>query len=330
MRRLVGFAVALALLACLPAQAHEVRPAFLELREIQPGTWQADWRVPARGEMRLRLDPRLPAACANVAPPIASMIGGMNVQRWQMRCEGELAGQEIAIEGLKRTMTDAIVRIVPLSGAEETARLVPAMPAFTVSGSATLGTVARTYVVLGIEHILLGIDHLLFVLALVLIVPGFGPLVKAITAFTVAHSITLAAATLGWVTVPVPPVEAVIALSIVFLAMEIVHSRQGRFGLAFRKTWLVAFVFGLLHGFGFASALSEVGLPSDAIPAALLFFNVGVELGQLAFIAVALPVLAMARRLPLAGREWAWRVPVYAIGAVAGFWVIERVAGFWT
>jgi hydrogenase/urease accessory protein HupE len=186
--------------------------------------------------------------------------------------------------------------------------------------------------VLGVEHILLGIDHLLFVLALCLLVKGTARLVATVTAFTVAHSLTLAGATLGFVHVPGPPVEAGIALSIVFVAAEIVHSRQGRRGLTERFPWIVAFTFGLLHGLGFASALSEVGLPQTAIPIALLFFNVGVEIGQLFFIASVFAVIALARqvtqRIGATKPAWTWRVPAYAIGSVSAFWVIQRLSVF--
>jgi hydrogenase/urease accessory protein HupE len=191
----------------------------------------------------------------------------------------------------------------------------------------------QTYTLLGIGHILLGFDHLLFVLALLLLVDGTRRLIMTITAFTIAHSITLVFATLGFVSVPGPPVEAMIALSIVFVASEIIHGRQGRPGLTQRYPWVVAFAFGLLHGLGFAGALAEVGLPQASIPLALLFFNVGVEIGQLLFIAAVLLLLALGRRvLAMTGRHeppgWLWRLPPYAIGGMASYWVFERVAGF--
>ena len=185
---------------------------------------------------------------------------------------------------------------------------------------------AWAYGVLGVEHILFGFDHLVFVFALLLVVTNYWKLLQAVTSFTVAHSITLAAATLGWVNVPQSPVEAVIALSILFVAAEIVHWRQGRPGITRERPWLVAFVFGLLHGFGFAGALSEIGLPEHAIPLSLLFFNLGVEAGQLMFIAAVFLVWAVFRKVPWP--QWVWRVPVYAIGGLAGFWTIERIAGF--
>jgi hydrogenase/urease accessory protein HupE len=192
--------------------------------------------------------------------------------------------------------------------------------------------VARTYLLLGTEHILGGVDHLLFVLALLILVKGTRRLVWTVTAFTVAHSLTLAGATLGFVHVPGAPVEAAIALSIVFVAAEIIHGREGKVGLTERFPWVVAFTFGLLHGFGFASALSEVGLPQAAIPVALLFFNVGVETGQLLFIASVFALIAasqrVARRFDVAPPAWAWRLPPYAIGSIASFWIIQRIAAF--
>jgi len=213
-----------------------------------------------------------------------------------------------------------------MDGTEQVVRLTPSEDAFTVTDAESWQQVAEAYTELGVEHILLGIDHLLFVLALLLIVSGWGKLVATVTAFTLAHSLTLAAATLGWVSVPQSPVEAVIALSILFVAAEIVHWRQGRPGITRRKPWLVAFTFGLLHGFGFAGALTEIGLPEHAIPLALLFFNLGVEAGQLIFIGAVFLAWAVLRKVPWP--EWAWRVPVYGIGGMAAFWTIERISGF--
>ena len=195
-----------------------------------------------------------------------------------------LAGQTMAIDGIAGGVTDVIVRIERMDGTSQVEHLLPQRPEFVIQGTTGNWQVAGSYLVLGIEHILGGIDHLLFVLALLLIVRGARRIILTITAFTVAHSITLVAATLGWVTVPGPPVEAIIALSIVFVAAEAVHGLQGRPGLTARAAWVVAFSFGLLHGFGFAGALAEVGLPQKAIPVALLMFNVGVEIGQLLFV----------------------------------------------
>ena len=182
---------------------------------------------------------------------------------------------------------------------------------------------------LGIEHILLGIDHLLFVLGLLLIVRGFGLLLKTITAFTVAHSVTLAMATLGFVNVPQAPVEAVIALSILFLASELAKQQKGNPGMTSRYPWVVALSFGLLHGFGFAGALSEVGLPQTDIPLALLFFNVGVEVGQLMFVAIVLMIFWVIQKLKFRWPAWTKQVPAYAIGSLAAFWFIQRTVSFW-
>ena len=215
-----------------------------------------------------------------------------------------------------------------LDGSTQVTRVVPANPSFIVEVAPGNLAVAGTYLRLGIEHILLGVDHLLFVLALMMIVSSWRQLIGTISAFTVAHSITLAAATLGVVHVPAAPVEACIALSIVFVAAEIVHQRQGRPGLAARRPWVVAFAFGLLHGFGFAGALSEVGLPQAAIPLALLFFNLGVELGQLLFVVVVAAVLSVARRVPLERHRWAELLPPYAIGTTAMFWLMQRLIAF--
>ena len=224
------------------------------------------------------------------------------VQTWRLSATEPLAGQEVRIDGLASTMTDALVRIEFIDGGDWVERLTPGAPEATIPARQDGWAVAATYLKLGVEHIMLGIDHLLFVLALILIAPNTRQLVLAITAFTVAHSITLAAATLGFVNVPPPPIEAAIALSIAFVAAEIVRAREGEAGIAARAPWVVAFAFGLLHGFGFAGALSEIGLPADHIPLALLFFNVGVEIGQLLFVAI---VLALAALFRLARRQLA-------------------------
>ncbi len=222
------------------------------------------------------------------------------------------------------------MRLERLDGTTQVELLAPKAPSFVVAATQGWLGIAATYLRLGVEHILLGIDHLLFVLALLILVDGRRRLIGTVTAFTAAHSLTLAAATLGFVHVPQSPVEAIIALSIVFVAGEIAHAHQGRPGLTQRYPWVVAFTFGLLHGFGFAGALTEVGLPEQAIPLALLFFNVGVEVGQLLFIAVALGLGALAARIPMSRPAWAWKVPAYGIGTVATFWTIQRVVGFWS
>lgn len=309
------------------AQAHEVRPAYLELKEVGADTYELLWKVPARGEdRRFGLHLRVPGHCRPASPAKQVFTGGAHVERSRIVCPGGLAGGEIRIEGLAATLTDALVRIAWADGASQVARLTPDAASMRVAAAPSGATVARTYLALGIEHILLGVDHLLFVLALLLVVKGGRRLVATVTAFTVAHSITLALASLGLVHVPAAPVEAVIALSIVFVAAEIVHARQGREGLAARAPWVVAFAFGLLHGFGFAGALAEIGLPQGHIPLALLLFNVGVELGQLLFIATALGAAAVIGHARVRLPHWAGLVPPYAIGSVAMLWVIQRIA----
>jgi len=235
-------------------------------------------------------------------------------------------------------LTDVLVRIENLDSTTQVTRVTPSSPSFVVAAAPGALEVCRTYLVLGVEHILFGIDHLLFVLALLVLVKGWRKLVGTITAFTIAHSITLAAATLGFVHVPSKPVEATIALSIVFVACEIVHRRQGRSGLTEMWPWVIAFSFGLLHGLGFAGALREVGLPQNAIPLALFFFNVGVEVGQLLFIGLVMAVITLAvhaarkfsRRnvAPQTSFAWCENISAYAIGGVAAFWLIERTLTF--
>lgn len=310
-------------------RAHEVRPAYLELKQTTADTFDVLWKVPAMGDnLRLGLYVRFPETCELDAEPTGMFVGDAYVERSSVREPDALVGSVIHIDGLQTTLTDVLVRIERLDGSTQVARLMPESPSLQVVESPGAWQVAWTYLVLGVEHILLGFDHLLFVLALVLLVKDWKQLVGTITSFTVAHSITLALATLGFVHVPGPPVEASIALSIVFVAAEIIRSRQGNPGLTERAPWVISFLFGLLHGLGFAGALSEVGLPQQAIPLALLFFNVGVELGQLAFVAVTIAVMFAARRVPLRVPEATWRLGPYAIGTLAMFWVIERTTGF--
>jgi hydrogenase/urease accessory protein HupE len=312
------------------APADVFRPAYLELREVGDGRYDVLWKVPALGDgARLRASVRLPHDVQVTTEPRGVLAGGAWVERWQIRRAGGLVGQTVRIEGLLGGVSDVLVRVERQDGTSQVERLLPERASFHVAALAGAGEVAWSYLVLGVEHILRGVDHLLFVLALLLIVHGGRRILATVTAFTVAHSLSLGAATLGWVRVPGPPVEAIIALSIVFVAGEAVHGLRGRPGLTARAPWLVAFSFGLLHGLGFAGALAELGLPQKAIPLALLTFNVGVELGQIAFVAAVLALRALARRLPSWLPAWAPWAPPYAIGAVAMSWVLERVAAFW-
>ena len=313
----------------VPSAAHESRPAYLQVHETQPGQYEVLWKRPALGDLTLALAPIWPSDCRDLAPRSAQVVPGALVERKLIDCgEPGLVGGRIEIDGLVNTLTDVLVRLEFIDGTVQTDIVKPASPWMDVRGPRSFMAVAAGYLVMGVEHILLGIDHLLFVLGLVLIVRGIGALVKTITAFTVAHSVTLALATLGFVYVPQAPVEAVIALSIVFLASELARRHRGEFGLTARYPWLVAFTFGLLHGFGFAGALAEVGLPPADIPLALLTFNIGVEAGQLLFVAGVLGLLWIGRRIVASPPQWLQATPAYAIGSLAAFWLIERVAAF--
>ena len=312
-----------------PAAAHEVRPGYLEISEVGDGRYDVLFKTPSRGGLRLRLQAILPESCSPTTPVSARLTRDALFERWTVRCESSLAGETIAIGGLNALLTDVLVRIQPLEGSTVTVRVRPGSSSFVVPRDPAIWQIAVTYLLLGVEHIVGGIDHLLFVLALILIVSARWVLFQTVTAFTVAHSLTLAAASLGYVGMPGAPVEAVIALSIVFLASELARDRMGQPGLTSKHPWLVAFTFGLLHGFGFAGALSEIGLPERQIPVALLLFNIGVELGQLVFVAGVLAVLAFSRFIRVPQPVWGWRVPTYSIGCLASFWAIERVAAFW-
>ncbi|ASY71571.1 hypothetical protein N181_30205 [Sinorhizobium fredii USDA 205] len=325
--RCLAAAWLLLLLFSVPsAMAHEVRPAYLELHEERPNEFSVLWKVPMQGEMQLGLKPQFSGETRS-SMPISRTVGGAAIESWTLNAQG-LRGQTLTIGGLEATMTDVLARIEYMDGTTWTRRFTPRDPAAVIPVGDTATNVAGLYLKLGIEHILFGIDHLLFVLALLMLTRGRMLLVKTVTAFTVAHSLTLALATLGLFHVPQAPVEAVIALSIVFVAVEIVRRQQGRVGVAARAPWIVAFSFGLLHGFGFAGALSEVGLPAGHIPLALLFFNLGVEAGQLIFVAAVMALLVAARRVVLTPPVWALRVPAYSIGTLAMFWTIQRIAMF--
>ena len=320
-------------LACLAvsalASADVFRPAYLELRELGGDRYDVLLKVPAQGnDARLSIEVRFPAGTVEAEPRRGEFLADSHVQRWRIERPGGLVGTSIEIFGRAAGVTDVLARVERLDGTSQVESLPPGRASFVVKPSLGLAQTAVTYLVLGVEHILGGVDHLLFVLSLLLIVRGFRRIAVTITAFTLAHSLTLAAATLGFVHVPGPPVEASIALSIVFVAAEVARGLRGAPGLTARAPWLVAFTFGLLHGFGFASALAAVGLPQKAIPLALFTFNVGVELGQLLFVGAVVTVVALgARRLARLPRWSAW-MPPYAIGTVAMFWVAERIAAF--
>ncbi len=308
--------------------AHELRPGYLAIEETAPETFKVLWKVPALGDRRLAIYAQLPTSCRTTGEPVRDIEAGAFNERWSVTCDPGLKGQTIRVEGLEATMTDVLARIAYLDGSVEIARLTPEAPGFVVKGRQGAGEVAATYFRLGVDHILSGYDHLLFVFALILLIRNRWMLLKTITAFTIAHSITLAGATLGLFSLPQRPVEAAIALSIVFLAVELAKAQPGQLRVSERFPWLVAFAFGLLHGFGFAGALKETGLPQSDVPLALLTFNLGVEAGQLMFVAVVLLAfrafaLLQTRPLPILRP-----LAAYGIGTVSMFWLFTRLAGF--
>ena len=313
------------------ALAHDARPAYLQIEEIAPGRYQVLWRTPVLSGMRLPVALRLPDAMRGVAELAVRELSDSLVERRLVEADPrELEGARIEFPGLEATITDVLVRVALLDGTSRTTLVRPSRPWVELGAAQGRMSVAGAYLVHGVEHILFGFDHLLFVLALILIVRSTRVLIGTITAFTLAHSVTLALATLGVLRVPGPPVEAAIALSILLLASEILRMRRGEPSLTARWPWLVAFCFGLLHGFGFAGALTAVGLPPGEVPLALFAFNAGVELGQLAFIAVVLGAIALARRarVPAEVARHALPVTAHAIGILAAFWFFERLAAF--
>ena len=311
------------------AHADEIRPALLDIKEQNTGLYAVTWKVPFSGDQVLNISAKLPESFVLVGSPVIEDLSGSRIERASYKSNGiPLSGQKIVIEGLTYAQTDVLMLVQMQDGTQHSAILRPASPEFTIPLRASKWQIASDYWRLGTVHILEGVDHLLFVLALMLIVTDFRSLLRAVTAFTIAHSISLALATLGVVNMPAAPTEAIIALSIVFLAVEIVHKRNGQVGLTERAPWLVAFGFGLFHGLGFAGALSEIGVPQNEVPLALLMFNVGVETGQLLFIAAVLGLMAVLRRLPFSAPQGAWRVLPYCIGGLAAFWTIQRVLSF--
>ena len=308
-----------------PAAAHELRPAYLELAERAPGHFSVLWKVPAAGDRRLGLYLRLPETCRNITEPLGAVENASYFERWKVSCDGGLKGQTITIDGLRSTLTDALARISWADGSVEVERLTPEQPSLVLRGAQTVWEVARTYFMLGVEHILGGFDHLLFVLALMLLIRDPWTLVKTITAFTLAHSITLSGAALGYLSLPQAPVEVVIALSIAFVARELILMKPGERRLSEAYPWLVSFSFGLLHGFGFAGALKDIGLPQADVPLALLNFNLGVEAGQLVFVAAVLILYRAAMALTRIPFPPLRTTMAYGIGAAATFWLLTRL-----
>ena len=309
--------------------AHELQPSSLELRQLTPERYEVIWRAPIYYGKAHPARLQLPEQWQTVGEPTIKQLSDSALHRRVVSVpNGAIDGGVIRFLGLEATITDVFIRFIWLDGTQTTAIARPNRPWVEIVAQRSAWQVAWDYTVLGVDHILSGFDHLTFVLALLLIVSGARRLLVTVTSFTLAHSITLAAATLGVMWVPGPPVEATIALSILFLASELVKVNRGQTSLTARYPWVVAFTFGLLHGFGFAGALGDVGLPQNEIPLALLMFNVGVELGQLLFIAAVLALLAVVRKVRTEWPDWAHQLPAYGIGSIAAFWFIERINRF--
>jgi hydrogenase/urease accessory protein HupE len=326
-RRLILLFVALSLSFNL--QAHEIRPALLNIVEREAGVFDITWKVPSVNGMVLSIRPMLPASLKAVGPSNNTKLPGTIIEYATYQLAGEsITGEKIFIDGLSTVQIDVLVQIYFLDGTSHSALLQPSSPEYIIPEPGTKVTISWAYLRMGVQHILSGIDHLLFVLALLIIVPHRWKLFKTITAFTVAHSITLGLAVLGLVNIPPAPTEAIIALSIVFLAVEIIHVKQGKYSLTESYPWIVAMIFGLFHGLGFAGALTQIGLPANEIPLALLMFNVGVEIGQVMFILAVLLVMAGLNKVKVSWPVWSWKVLPYAIGSIASFWVVQRTISF--
>jgi hydrogenase/urease accessory protein HupE len=305
--------------------ADEIRPAYLELREVVPGEFDVLWQTPMVGETRLALEPEFSGEALPLSPVTTQAVAGNAIQTWRLRAPA-LRGQTLRIRGLEKTVTDVLTRVQFLDGTVAINVLQPSAPALVVPERQSALALSRNYILYGIQHIWFGVDHLLFVLGLLLIVGDRWTLVKTITSFTVAHSITLAVATLGFAHAPVEPLNAAIALSILFLGPEIARIWRGETSLTIRRPWLVAFIFGLLHGFGFAGALSGAGLPRPDLALALLTFNIGVEIGQIAFVLLVVALERSFRQLEIRWPPWLARAPGYMIGSAGAFWTIQRTA----
>lgn len=316
--------------------SHAFEPGYLEIVPFENEQWQVTWRKPQVSGRAMEIDAVLPKGCNPRRGAKSRFDGRAYVSGWITRCEPPIWEGEVFVDGLESTATDVLVRFVPEHGVTATTlRLTPDAPAASLPAAQTAWTILLSYTTLGVDHILGGIDHLLFVFALLLLIPDRRKLIWAITAFTVSHSITLALSTLGWLSLPTPPVEAVIALSIAFLAVEIVSKNKSHETMMQRHPWLVAFAFGLLHGLGFASALQEIGLPQTEIPLALLAFNLGIEAGQLLFVAcfvVTALIIGKAKKSKMFPDsmfgEAGTTLAGYMIGSVAAYWTIERVTAF--
>lgn len=316
-------AVLALLLAFGPARADELKPGYLELTQTAPLDWKLTWKAPQKAGLIGVASPKLPDDCT-FKETRRAMDGVALRSEGEVHCKKPLAGRAIGLAGLENTISDVLVRVAPMGEPVQASRLTPTDTMTEVKARADAWNVARTYLALGVQHILTGYDHLLFVVSLVLLLRGGWRIIKTVTAFTLAHSITLAGAALGYFSLPQAPVESVIALSIIFLAVEIAKARPGQFRLSEQYPWAVSFSFGLLHGFGFAGALKEIGLPHGEVPAALLSFNIGVEIGQLVIVGCAVTAVTLIGWIAPSRLRPATLTAAYVIGALASGWFINR------
>jgi hypothetical protein len=309
--------------------ADEFRPALLEVNERDGGWVEVNWKVPVLGDKVLAITPVLPEFFTPLGPGSSQRLPGAVIETSSYSTSGRtLNGASVGVDGLAAVPADVVVQVNLLDGSEHSAILRSNNPSFTIPDEVTNSELAGSYWSMGTIHILEGYDHLLFLLTLLMIVAGIWPLLKTVTAFTLAHSLTLALATLDVIHIPQVPTEAVISLSIMFLAVEVVRKNLGQLTLSERYPWLVAFTFGLVHGLGFAGALYEIGVPQNAVPLALLTFNLGVETGQVLFVVVVSMLLVGLHRLHSNTALNLERAAPYAIGGVAAFWTIDRVSSF--
>ena len=315
----------------VPAHAHEVRPGYIEITEVARDSFDIVWKQPVRSAganavAGLGLRPVFPENCARLGDSRMRRLPGALVEKFSLTCYGGLFGQSVGVEGLQRTITDVLVQLALIEGGRYSLRLTADAPVQTFSGG---GTFLMAYFGLGVEHLVFGLDHILFVLGLVLLVRGWRSLIYVITAFTLAHSLTLGLSMLGRISAPSAVVEAIIALSILFVAIELLQPPEKRSALAARYPQAMAFGFGLLHGFGFAGVLGEIGLPRDVELAALALFNIGLEIGQLLVVAAMVLFMRFVKPALLAHEKWApalQQVPIIAIGGISVYWLLDRLA----
>ncbi|CAA6819191.1 MAG: membrane protein, putative [uncultured Sulfurovum sp.] len=310
-------------------QGDILKPAYLEVIQKKQNTYKILLKLPVEGDKKPLVNVKSIEDCEEKNIRIISSINASYLKRYDLICNENLKGKVLEIEGLEDSRMDLLLRLEFLDNSSQSVLLNASQNSYFVQEDASSLQIIQTYTWLGITHILMGFDHLLFVFLLLLIVKNMRLLLWTISAFTLAHSLTIAGATLGLVHLPQQPVEAIIALSILFLALEIVYASRGKVGLTLQYPWLIAFIFGLLHGFGFAGALAEIGLPAQAITLALVFFNIGVEVGQLIFVAmVMLLALPLRHLVAVKSMKKLEMLVVYAIGGLAAFWTIERVLAF--